>query len=348
MAILHCRRSPDRTAVSWQKALAPFADLERVVSDQGSGLQAGFDLINLGRRTQNQPLLELGLDVFHIEKEAQTILGRIWRQVEKAWKDALAADQRLAKAIAKNQEGQKNGRTVLGLRKRVQKAWGTVERKMNRHQRYSDGWQRAKAALEVFRPDGRLNNRAWAQGEIEAACAVLKPPQWRKVRKMLRDERTLSFVDSLAKKLAEAVPQEELREALVELWRLEHRGKRTAGKVVEAAMQQAICGVWDGEWLKKYEGVKEVLAKVVRASSAVECVNSVLRMQQGQHRNVSQGMLDLKRLYWNSRNFRSGKRRGQCPYQLLGATLPTFDFWQLLQYSPEILSQEVSSQQLAA
>jgi hypothetical protein len=87
---------------------------------------------------------------------------------------------------------------------------------------------------------------------------------------------------------------------------------------------------------------------VVRASSAVECVNSVLRMQQARHRGLGQEMLDLKRLYWNSRAFRAGKRKGKCPYQLLGVQLPTYSFWELLQLDPAQLEQELSTPRVAA
>ncbi len=87
-----------------------------------------------------------------------------------------------------------------------------------------------------------------------------------------------------------------------------------------------------------------MLRKAVRASSAVEGVNSVVRMHQGRHRHVSQGMLDLKRLYWNCRVFREGKRKGRCPYELLGLKLPTSDWWQLLQMDPQELAQQLSTQ----
>jgi hypothetical protein len=66
---------------------------------------------------------------------------------------------------------------------------------------------------------------------------------------------------------------------------------------------------------------------VVRASSAAECMNSVLRMHQSRHRTVTQELLDLKRLYWNCRAFRDGKRRGPSPYQHLGLPLTPYDFW---------------------
>ena len=63
---------------------------------------------------------------------------------------------------------------------------------------------------------------------------------------------------------------------------------------------------------------------------------------------MTQGMLDLKRLYWNSRVIGSGRRRGRCPYQHLGVPLPTYDFWELLHRDPEKLAQELSTQQVAA
>ena len=51
-------------------------------------------------------------------------------------------------------------------------------------------------------------------------------------------------------------------------------------------------------------------------------------------------MLDLKRLYWNCREFRGGKRKGKCPYEHLGLKLPGYEFWKLLQEElPEALEQ---------
>ena len=83
-------------------------------------------------------------------------------------------------------------------------------------------------------------------------------------------------------------------------------------------------------WHGSYREVARVLRQAVRASSAVECMNSVLRMHQSRHRTVTQGLLDLKRLYWNCRAFREGKRRGRCPYEHLGLKLPGYRFWDLL------------------
>jgi hypothetical protein len=100
---------------------------------------------------------------------------------------------------------------------------------------------------------------------------------------------------------------------------------------------------WDAEERTSYERVAAVLSDTHRASSAVECMNSVLRMQQSRHRRMTQPMLDLKRLYWNCRAFRSGPRKDRCPYRVLGLALPTYDFWELLHADPARLAQKLSS-----
>ena len=176
---------------------------------------------------------------------------------------------------------------------------------------------------------------------------MLPGPAWRKVRALLGDDRALTFLDRLHRRLALAEPRQPLREALVRLWRLE-RGPGTGAGVGAAVVQRVLCAKLAGDWVASYTRVAAVLGSVVRASSAVECVNSVLRMQQARHRGLGQEMLDLKRLYWNSRPFRSGKRRRKCPYQLLGVPLPSYDFWELLQSDPAQLEQELSTPRVAA
>jgi len=339
MAVLHCDKARDRTADTWLEALRPFTAMEHAISDAGTGLQSALARLQRQRQadaaaTATQPLeLTISLDVFHTDKEAHTVLARWWRKVEAAWARAEKADQRLADA----KPHQCGGRT------RAQKAaWDDVQRRWDHYERLEAAWKRAKAALGLFRPDGRLNDRVWAEAEVEAVCTVLVGPYWAKVRSLLRDKRSLAWLDRVHEQLAKAEPRKEVREAMVEWWRLEQKKDKTS--MTLAAVQGQLCRTLAAAWQQSYERVSEVLESVVRASSAVECVNSVLRMQQARHRNLSQGMLDLKRLYWNTRAFREGKRKDQCPYQLLGVSLPTFDFWKLLSTDPEKLAQDLSSQ----
>jgi hypothetical protein len=199
----------------------------------------------------------------------------------------------------------------------------------------------------LFRPDGQLNDRVWAQQEIKSACKGLEGPAWKKVRKLLNDARTLAFLDRAHEELAKAEPRAEVRKVLVRLWRLATR-PGTAGCPAAVVVARAVCARLAKDWAAAYARVCAVLTHVLRASSAVECLNSIVRMQQARHRNLSQEMLDLKRLYWNCRPFRDGQRAQKCPYQHLGVPLPTFDFWDLLQMPPAVLRQKLSSHGVAA
>jgi hypothetical protein len=97
------------------------------------------------------------------------------------------------------------------------------------------------------------------------------------------------------------------------------------------------------DWHTQAQRVRQVLRGVWRASSLVECINSVARMQQARHRKMTQGLLDLKRLYWNLRRFRIGRRKGQSPYDLLGLKLPDLSFWEFLKLTPEELRKQLSA-----
>ena len=92
--------------------------------------------------------------------------------------------------------------------------------------------------------------------------------------------------------------------------------------------------------------VRQLLGGAWRASSLVECINSVARMQQSRHRRMTQELLDLRRLYWNCRALRTGPRRKRTPQELLGIKLLTTDRWELLKMTPEQLRQQLSAPEL--
>jgi hypothetical protein len=350
MALLLCQRTADRQGDTWAQALGPFVNLEAVCSDAGTGIAKGLRLFQEQRQTRlrlaskalPEPL-DLSLDVFHTEQEAQRVLGRLWRGVEKVWHRAEAASVQV-------QKDKREWYDARGAAAVARAAWTKAFAAMARYERQEACWRRAKAALAVWRPDGQLNDRPWAAAEIAAACSGLPGTLWQKVRHLLQDRRSLTFLDRLARRLSKEVPDERLRGALLRLWSLEHRpvAGSDGAKLGACVLQRVLCARLCADWCVLYEAVGRVLRGVLRSSSVVECVNSVLRMHQSRHRSLSQGLLDLKRLYWNCRAFSGGRRRGRCPYQLLGLLLPTYDFQELLQRSPEELAQELSTLNVAS
>jgi hypothetical protein len=156
-------------------------------------------------------------------------------------------------------------------------------------------------------------------------------------------------VDRLSDHLTAAVSEPVLRDAVTRLWYMNDQIRQAQGDACLrfrqlVVIEQVLCERLCAQWQRAYRGVDALLRHAVRARSAVECVNRVVRMHQGRHRHVSQGLLDLKRLYGNCRVFREGKRKGQSPYALLGVNLPSSDWWQLLQMAPEEVAQKLLTQ----
>jgi hypothetical protein len=341
MTAVFCENTADRKAETWEKHLAPFDRVEFIVSDAAKGIAKAVELVAAARRDDPQaPTLEHGLDVFHTTMEAQRILAQEWRPVEAAWEKAESADVKVAES---KQQGI-DARSVSGP---ARAAWTQAVEAFERFEHREAAWERAHAALDLFDADGRLNDRCRAEMEITEALKGLTDPEWSKVRNFLKDPRSLSFLDRMQRRLEEAEPRPEWREAMAWRWWLRHRRPRSSDRLTNLVRTAGRDNVLNESEQISYDRVAAVLGDTFRASSAVECMNSVLRMQQSRHRRMTQPMLDLKRLYWNCHRFRSGPRKDVCPYQKLGLQLPTFDFWELLRTDPANLTQTLSTSENA-
>jgi hypothetical protein len=338
MTAVFCRAAADRKAATWDEQLMPFTRLEFALSDAAKGIAAAVAQRAAARRADPSALpLEHGLDVFHIAMEAHRVLARHWRRAEAAWEKAEGADAEVAGA-------RRQGIDARGPARAARAAWGRAIAAFEQAERLESAWGRAAAALELFGADGQLNDRLRAAAEIAAALKDLTGPEWSKVRNFLTDSRSLAFLDRMHRRLEAAEPRPDWREAMAWRWWLRHGRVGPSDPITEVLRGAARGRVLDAEERASYRRVAAVLGDTVRASSAVECMNSVLRMQQARHRRMTQPMLDLKRLYWNCRPFRSGPRKDACPYRALGLELPTYDFWKLLHADPARLTQQLSTQ----
>jgi hypothetical protein len=231
----------------------------------------------------------------------------------------------------------RRGQDGRGPAARVRAAWKRATAAFQAYERGAAGWTLARPALAVFGAEGRLNDRDGARQQIAAALPLWVGRDWSKVRTFLEAQASLTFLDRLHRQWEQAEPDPVLRTELVRLWWLRRQRPRvgTAGVPggsghVAHLVQMLVCQKHSTDWVASYRRVARVLREAMRARSAVEGMNSVLRMHQARHRTVTQELLDLKRLYWNSRPFREGKRKGRCPYELLGLSWPSYDFAVLL------------------
>lgn len=356
MAWVIGQRAKGRSGETWAKVLEVWPDVEDVAADGGTGLERGLALAAAARQQaalknpDGKPAVPLRtqLDVFHTRRDGARVLRQQWARAEAVWDEAVRVER------AKERFGRGGTDKRKFNKKKVDKAWAKAVALFERVCREEKAWERVVAAMKVFRPDGRLNDRTWAKAEVQAALAELTGSAWAKVRRQLQDDRTFTFLDRLHEELVEAEPCPQRREALVKLWqwrresrKADESGTKCAAQQVGEVLVEVVKTRLGESWKESYRRVSRVLWRVLRASSAVECVNSVVRMHQARHRNLSQEMLDLKRLYFNCRAFLEGKRKKHCPYELLGLKLPTYDPWTLLQMDPAELEQLLSSSGLA-
>jgi hypothetical protein len=78
------------------------------------------------------------------------------------------------------------------------------------------------------------------------------------------------------------------------------------------------------------EHVAAILDKILRASSAIECLNSLWRVYQQVKKSFATDFAYLVALHHNLHEFTEGPRRGRSPFDLLGVDAGTRDWLSLV------------------
>jgi hypothetical protein len=326
-----------RDGVTWAEEFARLPALKAVVRDDGTGLGRGVKLERARRRAAGQADLDDTLDVFHTLREGGRALRKSWGATTRALDRADAAQRELDRRGRQGQSRQGHGAPTNRL-------WHQAERLWDQAAAAETAWKRAKSAFEFFTPEGRLNDRAVAETVVAKALPHLSGAAWAKTRRLLVRRESFTFLDQVGQRLADLGLGPNDLSALLDLEGLRRQPQRQSAATRAWALVRTVqltkaCT----DWREESRRVRTVLRGVWRASSLVECVNSVARMQQARHRKMTQGLLDLKRLYWNLRRFRTGRRKDQTPYRLLGLRLPDLSFWEFLKLTPEELREKLSA-----
>jgi hypothetical protein len=335
---------PARDGVTWAEEFARFPALKAVVRDDGSGLGKGLKSERARRRAAGRSDIDDTLDIFHTLREGGRALRKSWGAASRAMESAAAGQRPVDRRGCQ-------GQSRAGHATRVSRLWRQAERLWDRAVAAETAWMHVRSAFELFTPEGRLNDREKAKAVVAAALPHLSGPAWAKTRRLLLRGESFTFLDQAQTRLTALGLDRAVLSALLDLeglrrqpWRLSAMTPGSAATRAWMLARTAQLAKTDPDWRAHAQGVRRVLRGVWRASSLVECVNSVARMQQARHRKMTQGLLDLKRLYWNLRRFRTGRRKDQTPYGLLGLKLPDLSFWEFLKLSPEELREQLSAQ----
>jgi len=329
---------------AWAQELGRLPQLEQVTRDAGSCLGKGLAELNRRRQEQGQAPVADQLDHFHVLREGGRGVGRAERAAQRA---QLA----LVKAEAEMAHRRRQGLALTGLSNRVRALRVKADKALAVWVERDAAWQKVKGAVQPFTPEGELNTPARAAAVLAETLPQLPDADFATAKRLLQRPQALAYLDEVQRKLAALAVPAEVREAAVQQEGLRRRPELLRGDSAAAAARRGVlllCAVVlakaEEVGQQAVRGVRALLRSSWRASSLVECVNGVVRMQQARHRKVSQGLLDLKRLYWNSHVFRTGRRRRQSPYQRLGVPWPKgVRWWDVLQWSPERLRNELST-----
>ncbi len=338
------RLSAEVSGTAWLKEFEQFPNVEQVMLDGGTGLAKGVELLNTQRQAQGQAAVVAQGDHFHALLAGGVGLRKAEMQARKTLAAAVAADKELAQC-------DRQGQNCSGPTSRARVAWQKAEQAMDTWSERQRLWQQTKEALLLFTPSGELNTRQQATAVLAETLAQLPDSDFAKAKRSLQKPEMLNYLDR-AQQQIEALPfPVEVKQAAVRQEGLRRRPELLQGESTQAAARRGVilvCAVVLGQagelGQQAATAVRDVLRRAYRASSLVECINSVLRMQQARHRKMTQGLLDLKRLYWNCHTFRTGRRRGTTPYARLGVPWPTgLRWWEVLKMTPEQLRDKLST-----
>ncbi|MCP4283287.1 MAG: hypothetical protein GY792_02370 [Gammaproteobacteria bacterium] len=238
-------------------------------------------------------------------------------------------------------------KSEANLQKRLQRydtAHQACEQALERHDQLALLLHWLREALQLCSPQGRLRTQENVRSELillldmiqELDCAAithtLKP-----IRKHI-DDILVPFkqAEAIAAELRLVVPHDAL-DFLVLAWHHDHLSYQSGSKPTRYHQQER------DFWLACAEGllgsafdplktlVFDKLDTIVRASSLVEMVNSLIRPYLNSSKGqITQETLNLIMFYHNHRRYKSGKRQGKAPLELLTGEPLEVPWWELL------------------
>ena len=318
-AILKIQLASDRSAETWK---AHFDDLGAhrfhsigMASDRGRGLVAGYQAACQDARWV--------CDRFH---EFQDLFARRHQLERKAYA-AIAKEDEAAHTFH-------HAKSEANLHKRLQHyehAHHACEHAMARYDQLDLLLHLLRDALHLCSPFGRLRTVEGVRSELTSLLSLIEEVDDAVLPKLLQPIRShlddilapFEQAESIQAELLDLLPQQIL-DALVLAWHHEHLSYQSQAKYKryhQYEKQQWLDfaeGLLDHQFAPLQAVVFEKLDAIIQASSLVELVNSFIRPYLNSSKGqITQETLNLIMFYHNHRRYKSGKRQGKAPIELL-------------------------------
>jgi hypothetical protein len=330
--ILNIELASDRSAETWRAHFDTLTEHQfcslGMASDRGLGLVAGY-----------QAACDMALwvaDYFHEFRDLFEVLHQLERKAYAAIVKEHDAAQKFAHA-----KGESN------LAKRLQQydtAHHACEQAIALYDQLAILLHLLREALYLCSPHGRLRTVANVCSELRLLLEMIADLDCAAITKTLKpiythiDDIVVPFkqVEAIATALRAVVPHDAL-EFLVLAWHHAHCVYQAGSK--QKAYHQRERDFWlacaEGLLGDAFDTLKALvfdqLDSIVRASSLVEMVNSLIRPYLNSCKGqITQETLNLIMFYHNHRRYKSGKRQGKAPLELLIGKSLEAPWWELL------------------
>jgi hypothetical protein len=343
-AILKIELASDRSAKTWE---THFKDLGAhrfhslgMASDRGVGLKAGY-----------QAAGQAGFwvcDQFH---EFQDLFNRCHQLERKAY-GAIGKEIKAAETFA-------NAKSEANLHKRLEHYDQTrqdCEHAIERYDQLDVLLSMLSETLHLCSDLGRLRTVEEVRSDLTLILSLMEEIDDEKLPKLLKpirshmDDILVPFrqVEQIHADLLELMP-EQIVDAFVLAWHHDHLVYQSHGKKKQYHRRESDYWLTFSEGLldDRFDEFKvllfEKLDSIVKASSLVEMVNSLIRPYLNSCRGqITQETLNLIMFYHNHRRYKGGKRQGKAPIELLTGEALEADWVELLMQHREKTPQEAS------
>jgi hypothetical protein len=341
-AVLICERETSRTHQEWYRVLGPFPHLKLVISDKAKGI---VKAVRLRAEDLRHPLLHQ-FDVFHFKRD----MGRTVRHLEASAYREIESEYKAEASLEKAKTQEERSGMIEKHRKNKERAQEACEI----YDSAADAMTAACQSLEIFDEEGTLNDPGANLRRIEKETGNLQKTASRMPKKsknhndmmsvirQLQDPGLTLYLVQLETRLLDIMclwnerttTRREAIKVLCESWYWEKRGdvreyeacaKRLAVMLQVRRLQMELANF--GEVRRE---VCDALNAACRASSLVESFNSRIRIYQQVKKGLHKNFLYLVALKWNLTPFDGGRRKGKSPCQMMGVTLKSNNWLELL------------------
>jgi hypothetical protein len=318
-AILKIELASDRSAKTWETHLKDLGAHRfhsvGMASDRGVGLQAGY-----------QAACKDGFwvcDQFH---EFQDLFNRCHQLERKAY-GAIGKEMEAAEKFA-------NAKREANLHKRLEQyeqARQACQQAIARYDQLDLLLHMLSETLYLCSDLGRLRTVEGVRSDLTLILSLIEEIDDEKLPKLLKpirshiDDILVPFrqVERIHAELLELMP-EQIVDAFVLAWHHDHLFYQSHGKKKHYHRRESEYwlnfseGLLDDQFDEFQVLVFEKLDSIVKASSLVEMVNSLIRPYLNSSKGqITQETLNLIMFYHNHRRYRSGRRQGKAPIELL-------------------------------